>query len=316
MRIKNYLSQSKESMPEWLANYTIGNSFDIKVFLNHRVVFYPGAGTDGHPVKLFGSSHSAHSFVYADYGLERSEIERNLDHGQHGFLGYHSLSRINLEKRDITPSGCTFHLREASIDYRFAREMMKNPYGFLEILERDKSLTDEYGPSRLAILFLGADGIATYDAIFCQNNDYSKAPFAILIQDHGWGGNYTRFDQGGLLEKVAIITKRLPEYLLIAHNSKPWSGYTMINEPGDRGGMHNSLRFLWKLKLNNYELSDMDEHYTNNPELTDSRNRRTPRDSSKLEGKTKKTAPFDPFRPKPGTNPNPKHYFFNLQDSL
>ncbi len=30
------------------------------------MVFYPGGGDDGHPVRLFGSSRAAFCFVYAD----------------------------------------------------------------------------------------------------------------------------------------------------------------------------------------------------------------------------------------------------------
>lgn len=45
------------------------------------------------------------------------------------------------------------------------------PYGFLEVLERDAELGPEHGAARLAIIFLGADGHATYDALFCQGKN-------------------------------------------------------------------------------------------------------------------------------------------------
>ena len=44
-------------------------------------------------------------------------------------------------------------------------ELAKVPYGFLEILELDPEFDDNCGASRLDILFHGADGIATYEAL-------------------------------------------------------------------------------------------------------------------------------------------------------
>ena len=71
----------------------------------------------------------------------------------------------------------------------------------LEILQRESGLNDAHGPSRLAILFLGADAIATYDALFCQG-DGTRSPYVVVLQDHGFGGNYDSFGEGGTLEQA------------------------------------------------------------------------------------------------------------------
>jgi hypothetical protein len=310
MSIISYLKNNKEIMPAWLENFTIGNRFDIKEFLKNRVVFYPGSGTDGHPVKIFGSAHCAHSFVYADYGLERSVIENELDHNEHSFLGYHTFARLNLTKEDLNAGNWTPHLPAGDIDYGFARGMMKNQYAFVEILERNENLTDEHGPNRLSILFLGADGVATYDAMFCQNNGYSKPPFGVLIQDHGFGGNYTRFDRGGLLERIAENSKRFPQYLLVATNSKAWSGYAKIDEPGDAGGMHSSMRYLWKRSNDDIQSTKSQEDDESNTTNSLSRTKFKNTSSGKKAGNQTKAQPFNPFRPNPGYNPPPKHFLF------
>ena len=59
---------------------------------------------------------------------------------------------------------------------------------------------------------IGADGIATYSAMFAGR----KAPrlFGLLLQDHGWGGNYDRFGRGGLLEKIIERSQVLPDFVL------------------------------------------------------------------------------------------------------
>jgi hypothetical protein len=54
-------------VPSWLDDFANGDAFERESFFASRIVYYPSSGTDGHPVKLFGSTHSAHSFVYAAY---------------------------------------------------------------------------------------------------------------------------------------------------------------------------------------------------------------------------------------------------------
>jgi hypothetical protein len=122
------------------------------------------------------------------------------------------------------------------------------PYAFLEILERNADMDDGHGARRLAIIFLCADGIASYDALFCQR--HSKAPpFAVLLQDHGFGGNWDKFGGGGLLEGIASQFRTLPKFLVVAtENTKPWAGFTVI--PGvqpDKGGCWGNKRSLYQL---------------------------------------------------------------------
>src|SRR4051794_30407205 len=92
-----------EQVPDWLGNLHNGNAFERQAFFASRVVYYPGSGTDGHPVKLFGSTHCAHCFVYADYGITQASLEADFGHAARGFLGYHTLARLNLTESDLTP---------------------------------------------------------------------------------------------------------------------------------------------------------------------------------------------------------------------
>jgi hypothetical protein len=239
------LSEDKEACPEWLMKLTPGSTFERSDFFKSRVVFYPGSGHDGHAVKLFGSTHAAHCFVYADYLIEVSEITASLDrpklnHTEH-FNGYHTLVRITLSPESIIPAG----LKPLRPDQEWAKPRIK-PYGFLEVLERDQGLTDEHGANRLAILFLGADGHATYDALFCQANG-TPSPFAVFIQDHGFGGNYSPFGHGGLMEEIAITTQVWPHWLVVAENSSAWEQYEpMPDVDADRGGMQGNRRRLYQ----------------------------------------------------------------------
>ena len=188
IKLHTNLLQLKELCPKWLLGFHPDDAFDRHSFFNSRVVYYPGSGNDGHAVKCFGSTHSAHCFVYADYMVEQSRIEAELSHSSpqnsRRFLGYHSLTRIQLAENDLTPDGWKSHGDSMRKPFQTPRV---TPYGFLEVLERDDNRDDTHGAYRLAILFLGADGIATYDALFCQQNGVAP-PFGAFIQDHGFGG--------------------------------------------------------------------------------------------------------------------------------
>lgn len=246
MTLYEYLRQQREDPPAWLGRFNPGDPFPREQFFASRVVYYPGSGTDGHPVKVYGSTHSAHCFVYADSGVTQTALEEELGDPRWGFRGYDRLSRLQLRETDLVPRGWTAHVDRAEVphDRHGFAAVAAAPFGFLEVLEREREVGDDHGAPRLAILFLGADGAATYDALFCQRDGVS-APFALVLQDHGFGGNYDRFGAGGLLERIARRCEVVPQWLLVAENTRPWDGFERApNVDGDRGGMHNNLRFL------------------------------------------------------------------------
>ena len=232
-----------ESLPIWLRAWEPGSSIQLEDFLASRVVFYPGSGTDGQPVEFFGSKHAAHCFAYVDYGVAKNHVLGELGETGHPFKGYQRLGRTDLRECDLTPAGWVPHV-QADDAARGPFEPVA-PYAFIEVLERRADFDDTHGPLRLAILFICADGIAAYDALFCQGR--AKAPFALVLQDHGWGGNWTRFGRGGRLEQLASTMAQLPGLLLVAENTDVWDGYSS-NEgtTGKGGGVHGFRRQLWR----------------------------------------------------------------------
>jgi DNA-binding transcriptional MerR regulator len=248
-----YLKDQQESIPSWLVNFHKDASFSIRDFCDSRVVFYAGSGFDGSPVKTFGSAHFAHCYLYTDYALSREEIISELDSSNAGFRGYKTLFRIPLTKEQLTPFGWSAHVNPGEApQYQHAR-IQKSPYAFAEILERELHLDSDWGPKRLCILFIGGDAVATFDALFCQ--DSTKPPAVAVLQDHSFGGGYTSFGKGGLLELLAKRTIKLPTYLWVAKNSTPeWSGYFEVS--GTRpvaGGEYGTPRHLFKINEYTYE---------------------------------------------------------------
>lgn len=245
MTIYEHLHRKAETMPAWLASYTDTAPFPYTEFFQSRIAFYPGSGNDGHAVKVFGSTHAVHCFVYADFSASQEMLEQRLAHPEVGFLGYRTAARRQLLEKDLCPRGWTAHIRPMALNAAARANEHILPFGFLEVLEREPDFGDDHGPSRLAVVFLGADGVATYDALFCQDPSLC-APFGVLLQDHGFSGNYTRFGRGGLLEDLARRCTVLPEYLLVAENTKPWQGYEKLDVEHDRGGMHRHPRWLYR----------------------------------------------------------------------
>ena len=212
---QNCKLSEKVDIPQWLKEWQPGLPISIEDFLSSKVVFYPGSGTDGQHVKFFGSRHAAHCFVYIDYGIKKQFIIQELDKVGHPFAGYAHAGRIDLSEQDLTPNGWTHHFdppKESQLIF-----VPEQPYAFIEVLERKLDFDETHGPRRLAVLFICSEGVATYDALFCQPN--ARAPYAVVVQDHGYGGNWTKFGQGGQLEQVAYDINRLPEILLVAENS-------------------------------------------------------------------------------------------------
>ena len=247
LSIKTYLNEyHSEEMPGWLRDYTKGSGFNRDDFFGSRLVYYPGYFDDGQPVKLFGGGHAAHVFVYVDYGVTREDLIERLESEQQRFKGYQTYDRVELSQADLAPGGWRPTIPDLSSRRVPSTTKKGTPYGFVEILERDPGLDDEHGPERLAILFLGADGFATYDALFCQPDSIGR-PFAILLQDHGFGGNYDNFGADGLLYRIATKAGVLPKFLLTADDgTQVWPGYDRIEDvKPDVGGMHGVARSLY-----------------------------------------------------------------------
>ncbi len=229
MSPEQYLKENyREPLPGWLRKFNQRSVFNADDFFGSRVVYYPGSGDDGHAVKVFGSSHSAHCFVYADFAVSRATIERDLSSPDRKFSGYDMVARIALRPTDLTPMRGKSHIiatekQQWDAHFKNFLSMQVESFAFLEVLKRHENLGEDHGAERLAILFIGADGHAAYDALFCQ--DGRKAAFAILLQDHSWGGNYSSFGEGGILQSIATRAERLPDILLVAMNTTPWPGY-------------------------------------------------------------------------------------------
>ena len=250
MKMKEYLRTNwREPTPEWLEQYRKGQPLPLKEFLQSRTVFYPAAGHDGHPVQMFNSSHSAHCFILVDYAkeMDKEHVKEELG-GPYGFCGYSILDERDVsenEMRNVAPLR-TPHLT----DEEMPRCRLPNgndrwigqPFALFVVFERVPELGDEHGAKRFAVLFLGADGVATYDALYANGN--AKPPFALAFDQCSQdGGGWAPPGRGSPCEKVAEKSGVYPEILLVGA-VEPWTGYEAIPdvESSKGGGARNDRR--------------------------------------------------------------------------
>ena len=248
MSVSSYLSKYEEDVPLWLQNYKRGGNVSFEDIMSSKVGYYPGSGYDGTLMRVGNKSCSVHSFIYVDYGLSKKDLINHLAL-PNSIRGYHSIGRVEWEESDILPNGQyapnVFKKPLYFADPNCFVDKNEKPYCFTEILERDEDRDAAWGARRFCITFLFADGITSYYQIFCK--EYCKAPWLLLLQDHGFGGNYDRFGKGGILDAIVMKNGIRPEYVLCADNTRIWDGYEMIADlPEDRGGMHLTPRRLYR----------------------------------------------------------------------
>ncbi len=185
--------------------------------LEHSL-YYPAAGLDGRPVQFMGGF--IHSFIYVDYGTEESAVDAELQ--RRGFSGYHIAGSKRLSKRDLAPNGWwpQVPLQYKNQMQRFTdmrtRGFVRNPFAHWYIFDRDGSRGEDHGPQRFSLIYLCADGVAAYQALYWQ---YHTAPevLTIIQPGTGFGGNYTDFrDPDGFFAWTVLQgnARHLPEYLV------------------------------------------------------------------------------------------------------
>jgi len=177
-------------MPEWLARMTPEKMLRDPLPLQDMLagsLYYPSSSFDGDPVAYLGGNH--HSFVYVDYGEERNGLLTALE--EPGFLGYRVLCHRPVLEVELIPSWWSPPIPDGRLR-RPPPGWVRPPFCEWVILERNADFLDDHGPERFSLLFLCADGVAAFQALYV-GNQVAPGTVAIIQPGTGFGGNWTDF---------------------------------------------------------------------------------------------------------------------------
>jgi hypothetical protein len=240
----------RSTMPEWLKKNSFSFSLDD---LLPGSLYYPASGTDGDPVKFFLGN--VYSFIYVDYGVSQKQLENQLI--SNGFRGYRIIHDETIQQKDIAPQGWNVRIApDLSYEEKrpdFFKDWIKPPFCKWYIFDREGNFGDAHNPSRFSLLFLCADGAASYQSIYLSNS-HAPLMLAIIQPGHGFGGNWTNFEdrKAILARSVFHNEKKLPEFIVYGgiggetHYKDPvWPEYS--KHLGDVKRCHDDGRLtLWK----------------------------------------------------------------------
>jgi len=202
-------------VPDWLskasANSIKNDPFPLDEILADSL-YYPSSGFDGDPVKHLGGN--VLSFIYVDYGRSKEKLLQDLK--EPGFRGYKIIGRRDITKEELIPHGWRPSwptLRDG--DPPPLRQFIEKPYAYWVVLERCEDFPDAHGPDHFSLLYLYADGVAGFQALYISNQ---KAPkFVAIIQPgNSFGHNWTDYSNPGLIFARSVLENPAgtPQYLL------------------------------------------------------------------------------------------------------
>lgn len=213
-------------------NQIISDPVRIKELLQDSL-YYPSAGFDGGVVKFF--SKQVQSFVFCDYGFQEKEFLAEMD----GFRGYKVLANRKLFLHDLTPKGWNMQMPPGMTREEYMRyiDPQKKPFAHWVIYERSEEFDENHGPIRFSLIYIGGEGVATYQALYWGNKTTPKM-LAIIQPGTAFGGNYTDFTKkdGYLAWVVMNNPYGIPQIIAFGgHGSGydkefDWYGYKMTNE--------------------------------------------------------------------------------------
>jgi hypothetical protein len=184
-------SLPRKKTPKWLADVDAENQ--SSPFSLHKILrsslYYPSSGLDGDPIKYL--SGNFYSFVYVDYGISSDELEARLKNP--GFNGYHRILSRKITQKKLSPdSWPPLPPSRQDGDHGPYSEDMEKPFVTWSVFQRDDSLSDEHGAERFSLLFLCADGVKAFRALYLSRQCFPLG-IAIIQPGHGMGGNWTDF---------------------------------------------------------------------------------------------------------------------------
>jgi len=216
---------NRNPTPDWLMALSFANDRLPIADILQGSVFYPASAMDGRPVKyLAGFSYS---FVYADCNVSQDVLIGNLDTFQ-GYRIYYSRSVTREELcfksfQPILPEPTDGDPKRLHVRAGFS------PYALWAVFERRPEFDEVHGPERFSLLFVGGEGVATFQSLYYSNQ---RAPSVItLIMCDAFTGNWTQFfDPKNILARSVMQNPYgTPDYMFCDYGQEPpWPWYSKL----------------------------------------------------------------------------------------
>ena len=246
----------RRPVPDWLTSCSIDDPLPTVEFLTNSV-YYPACGFDGRPVQYCGGF--SHSFIYVDYGVSSevlvAELSRYYSFGSYRLVGGRFVDKDEL----LGPESRQPEQPNEAIDgnpRRYADHFVE-PYAYWSVFERAPHLGEGHGPQRFSLLYIGGEGVATFQALY-YSNGLAPALVAVIQPGEGFGYNWTSFfDERTILARSVLNNPNgLPGYLLFGgigadlefQQSVVWPGYSRLLKHWkaiESRGAYNGYLGLW-----------------------------------------------------------------------
>lgn len=162
--------------------------------------YYPSSGFDGGIIKYFGKE--IQSYIYCDYATGEEALLRQLN----SFYGYKILGNRPISQHELIPNGWRMQLPPSFNLQRYYsyKDAFKKPFAHWAVYERMESFSETHGPNRFSLIYIGGEGVATYQALYWSNKKTAKA-LAVIQPGTAFGLNWTDFsDRRGALAWVVM----------------------------------------------------------------------------------------------------------------
>lgn len=201
-------------------------------------LFYPACDNDGGVVKdcnTLNRELGIENFIYCDYAFGEDRLDEAMD----TFHGYSVLASRSLTQYDLVPNRWNMQMppRLNLQQYHNHRDAYKTPFAKWIVYQRNQEKGADYGPARFSLLYIGGEGVATYQAIYWSNNVCPKI-VAIIQPGHAFGLNWTDFTAPeGFLHWVIVNNpnQQLPAQIYFGgygtydwYDELNWEGYKQV----------------------------------------------------------------------------------------
>ncbi len=208
----------RKPVPQWLSDLDVSTMESTELPLRELLkgsLYYPACRFDGRPIQFLGGF--IHSFVYVDYSVEKDDVL--FEFRYNGLRGYELVGVKELALSAISPGNWgprpPIQYAHEMDRYNSQKRWRKKPFALWLILSREPYYDDDHGPSRLSVFYICADGIASYQNLYCRRH-LAPEVLTIISPGSGLGGNWTEFrsQSGYFAWTVLNECRKLPRYML------------------------------------------------------------------------------------------------------